>query len=131
MKTRIFTARQFEVMALVVFVLFPLVGGAQTLGTRFPLSRSAQTLQIDNGIHIHTTLTNTTVNMTGRSELHITAANDPIPGCVINLNSSDAWLFLENVQPSLVIANHLAQIQGAIWPRSLSRRTEVATADCI
>jgi putative glycosyl hydrolase/concanavalin A-like lectin/glucanase superfamily protein/putative Ig domain-containing protein len=101
MRTTTFTTRQFGVMALVVFVLFPIVGGAQP----------TQTLQIDNGIHIHTTLTNTTVNMSGRTELHVTAANEPIPGCVINLNSADAWLFLEKVSPSLVIANNLGQIR--------------------
>ncbi len=77
----------------------------------FPLPGMAQILDISGGIQTYVSLTNTTVNMTGRSELHITAASNPIPGCVINLNSSDAWFFLENIQPSNVIANYLSQIQ--------------------
>jgi Glycosyl hydrolase catalytic core/Concanavalin A-like lectin/glucanases superfamily/Putative Ig domain len=99
MRMTIFTARRLGVMLLVLFVLFPPAGKAQ------------QTLHISNSIRTYSTLFNTTVKMTGRSELHITAAGNPIAGCLINLNSRDAWLFLENVQPSIVISNHLGQIQ--------------------
>src|SRR5262245_34222331 len=77
----------------------------------FPAMGMAKTLDISSGIQTYSSLTNTTVNMTGRSELHITDASNPIPGCVIHLNSPDAWFFLENIQPSDVVSNQLSQIQ--------------------
>jgi hypothetical protein len=75
-----------------------------------PLMGVGQTLTITNGIQTYTALTNTTVNMTGRSELHVTATNNPIPGCLINLNSSDAWFFMDNLQPASVVSSYLGQI---------------------
>ena len=67
-----------------------------------PLGAVSQTLTMTNGIQNYTALTNTTVTMTGRCELRVTAATNPIPGCIINLNSSDAWFFLPNIRPSIV-----------------------------
>src|ERR1035438_6102357 len=75
-----------------------------------PLMAAGQTLTITNGIQTCTALTNTTVNMSGRSELHITGTNSPIPGCLINLNSSDAWFFMDNLQPASVVSSYLGQI---------------------
>jgi fibronectin type 3 domain-containing protein len=75
-----------------------------------PLMAAGQTLTITNGIQTYTALTNTTVNMTGRSELHITGTNSPISGCLINLNSSDAWFFMDNIQPASVVSSYLGQI---------------------
>ena len=71
----------------------------------------AQTLTITNGIQSYTSLANTTVTMTGHAELHITATNNPISGCIINLNSPDAWFFLDNIQPAAVTASYLGQIR--------------------
>ena len=75
-----------------------------------PLMAAGQTLTITNGIQTCTALTNTTVNLSGRSELHVTATNNPIPGCLINLNSSDAWFFMDNLQPASVVSSQLGQI---------------------
>ena len=66
----------------------------------FSAVAGAQTLNIGNGIHTHNALTNTTVTMTGHCELRLTAASNPMPGCVIHLNSPDAWLLLPNIRPS-------------------------------
>ena len=71
----------------------------------------AQTLTITNGVQIYASLTNTTVTMSNRCELRVTAANNPIPGCTINLNSIDAWLFLTGVKPSVVVSSYLGQIK--------------------
>src|SRR5260370_3610781 len=81
----------------------------------WPLLASPQTLSITNGIRTYSALTNTTVTMTGRCELHITATNNPIPGCAINLNSADAWVLLPNLRPSVVYTGYLSQffVDGA------------------
>ena len=72
---------------------------------------SAQTLTLTNGVQIYASLTNITVTMTGRCELRITSASNPIPGCTINLNSTDAWLFFPGIRPSVVSANYLSQVK--------------------
>jgi autotransporter-associated beta strand protein len=77
----------------------------------WPLLVSAQTLTIDNDILSYPTLTNTTVTMTGRSELRITGASSPISGSVINLNSPDAWFFMTNIRPSVVNSTYLSQVR--------------------
>lgn len=71
----------------------------------------AQTLNIANDVQTAATLTNTTVTMTGRSELHITGTGDPLPGCVIHLNSQDAWLFIRNLRPSVVNSTLLGRLR--------------------
>src|ERR1700744_1204834 len=75
-----------------------------------PFLAKAQTLVVTNGIQTYPGLTNTTITMTGQSELHITGTNNPLSGCVINLNSSDAWLFRPAVRPSAVSASYLSKI---------------------
>ena len=75
-----------------------------------PLTASAQTLTITNGVQTYALLTSTTVTMSNRCELRVTATSNPIPGCTINLNSSDAWLFLTGIKPSVVVSSYLGQI---------------------
>jgi autotransporter-associated beta strand protein len=77
----------------------------------FPLLTTGQTLTLTNGTTTYVALTNTTVTMTGRTELKITAASNPIPGCLIHLNSSTAWFFLPNIRPSTVISTYLGQLR--------------------
>jgi autotransporter-associated beta strand protein len=77
----------------------------------FPFVAAAQTLTITNGIQTYTALTNTTVTMSGQSELRVTAASDPIPGCVFHLNSPDAWFFLPGIRPSVVASTYLSQVR--------------------
>ena len=69
-----------------VFLVLPLLGVAQTLG-------------ILNAVKTYGTLTNLTVTMSGRAELRLTGTDDPIPGCVIHLNSPDAWMLMTRVLP--------------------------------
>ena len=71
----------------------------------------AATLDINNGIQTYASLTNTTVTMTGRSELRLTSATAALTGCQVNLNSSDAWLFFTAIKPSVVASAYLGQIR--------------------
>jgi hypothetical protein len=73
-------------------------------------SASAQTLNLNNGIQSNLILNNTTANLSGQCELHLTATNNPMPGCTINLNSPTAWFFLDNIRPQTLISNYLGQI---------------------
>ena len=59
-----------------------------------PLLATGQALDIHDAVKSFATLSNVTVTMTGRAELRVTGTNDPLPGCVIHLNSPDAWLLL-------------------------------------
>jgi autotransporter-associated beta strand protein len=84
------------------------VGAALASGLVFPTL--SQTLSLTNGLQTVPALTNTTVTMTGRSELVVTAATNPLPGCVVNLNSPDAWLVLPYIRPSNFSTNYLSQV---------------------
>ena len=76
-----------------------------------PLTISAQTLTITNGVQIYTALTNTTVTMSNRCELRVTSTSTPITGCTINLNSTDAFLVLPGILPSVVASSYLGQVR--------------------
>ena len=76
-----------------------------------PLMADAQTLTITNGVQKFAALTSTTVNMSGRCELWLTSSATPLSGCTINLNSTDAWLFLPGVKPSVVASTYLGQVR--------------------
>ena len=73
-----------------------------------PLLATGQTLDIRDAVKSYATLSNTTVTLSGRAELRVTGTNDPLPGCVIHLNSPDAWLLLSGVAPSQVAATLLS-----------------------
>jgi hypothetical protein len=63
-----------------------------------------QTLALHDESLTVATLSDTVVTMTGRVELHVTGAGDPIPGCTVHLNSGDAWVFFHNILPSQAAA---------------------------
>ncbi len=89
-----------------------------------PLAAGGQSLAIQGGVVTHLGLTNTTVTMTGRAELRITGAGDPLPGCVIHLNSPDAWLLLSGIAPSQVASTFLSRVRvnGATAARDVNAR---------
>ena len=82
-----------------------------------------QTLVITNGVQTYTALTNTTVAMSNRCELRITAGTSPIPGCLIHLNSTDAFFVMQNIRPSVVMASYLPQVR-------INGATAVADSNC-
>ncbi|RPJ00246.1 MAG: hypothetical protein EHM39_05150, partial [Chloroflexi bacterium] len=75
------------------------------------LVANAQTLTITQGVQKYASLASTTVHMSGRCELWVTNSSTPLSGCAINLNSSDAWLFLSGVKPSVVVSAYLGQVR--------------------
>jgi hypothetical protein len=77
-----------------------------------PVSLRAQTIiNITDEVLTDTSLTNTIVNMYGKSELHLTDDTNPIPESMINLYSEDAWLFFDHIKPSFVRDSLLNQIK--------------------
>ncbi|WP_197528907.1 LamG-like jellyroll fold domain-containing protein [Aeoliella mucimassa] len=58
-----------------------------------------------------TRLSNTIIELTGESELIITADTDAIVNSEIRLNSPDAWLFFPNLKPSEVSAQYLRYVR--------------------
>ncbi|MGC8742829.1 MAG: glycosyl hydrolase [Verrucomicrobiia bacterium] len=81
----------------------------------FLLSFSAtvfsQNFEVQNEIISIPGLTNTIVSIKGRSELRITGTADPIPGCVINLETDDSWLIFTEVKPSDLVSTLLSRLR--------------------
>lgn len=71
----------------------------------------AQTLVITNGVQTYGALGNTTVILSNRSELRITSSSAPITGCLISLNSPDAFFVMLNVKPTTLISTYLTQLR--------------------
>ena len=71
----------------------------------------SQTLNLSNDIHRVATLASTTATLTGVSELHVTGTGDPFSGSIINLNTPDAWFFLDNIVPSTVSSSFLSRVR--------------------
>jgi autotransporter-associated beta strand protein len=75
-----------------------------------PADISAQTV-ITNGVQKYASLTGVTVTMSNRCELWVTNATTPLSGCTINLNSTDAWLMLPGLKPTVASSStYLSQI---------------------
>src|ERR1039458_6849219 len=87
-----------------------------------PLLARSQTLTITNGVQKYGSLTSTTVTMSNRCELWVTSTT-PLSSCTINLNSTDAWLFLPNVKPSVTVSTYLGQVK-------VSGASAVADSNC-
>jgi autotransporter-associated beta strand protein len=77
----------------------------------FSTTAWAQTIIITNGVQNYVGLTNTTVIMSNRCELRVTAAASPLSGCIVNLNSADAYLVLPRIKPSVVVSTYLGQVR--------------------
>lgn len=76
---------------------------------------SAQ-IVITSGVQTYAALSATTVTMSNRCELWVTNSAAPLTGCTINLNSTNAWLFLTGVKPSVAASTYLSQVRvnGAV-----------------
>lgn len=55
-------------------------------------------------------LLNTDVTVSGKTDLHVTRDFQPLYKSTVNLQGDEAWLMLEGVKPSEVIANYLDKI---------------------
>ncbi len=76
-----------------------------------PPNADGQTLNVANDIRTLAALTDTTVTMTGRAELRLTAPTDPLPGCTVHLNSLDAWVIFTGFVPSEVRDTFLSRLR--------------------
>ncbi len=76
-----------------------------------PILAFAQTIVLTNGVQTYSALTNTTVIMSNRCELRVTASDGPLSGCIINLNSPDSFFALLNIRPSIAVASYLSQVR--------------------
>ncbi len=77
----------------------------------FVLPAAAQTLVITNGVQTFVGLTNTSVTMSNRCELRLTSTSGPLSGCVVNLNSQDAYVVFPGIKPSAVALSYLSQLR--------------------
>ncbi len=72
----------------------------------------AQTnLTVDNQVVSYASFDNYNVTVTGNSELHLTGSSDVLTNSQIDLNSEGAWLYFDNVKPSVVLSTYLSQIK--------------------
>ncbi|MFT3740746.1 MAG: glycosyl hydrolase [Breznakibacter sp.] len=58
-----------------------------------------------------TTLADQNLVLTGAIELHITSESTPFSNSTVSLNHEDAWVFFENIKPSVVISDHLSNVK--------------------
>lgn len=76
------------------------------------LPAGAEVLVLDHDVRIREVLVDSTVTMTGRSELRVTSEASPVTGSIIHLNSPDSWLILTRIPPSAAAApSILSQIR--------------------
>ncbi|GAA5483103.1 LamG-like jellyroll fold domain-containing protein [Haloferula sargassicola] len=74
-------------------------------------SASGITLNLDQEVYTAATLTGSTATLTGKAELHLSGSGDPLSGSTVNLDSEDAWVFLEAVEPSEAVAKVLSHVR--------------------
>ncbi|WP_367873621.1 LamG-like jellyroll fold domain-containing protein [Luteolibacter sp. Populi] len=76
------------------------------------LMAAGQTINLNNDVYRTGALTAGSVaTLTGKSELHINDAGDPIPGCMIHLNSADSWVFFHGVTPATTVSTLLSRVR--------------------
>lgn len=46
----------------------------------------------------------------GKTELHLTALSSPLKNSIINLNSEDAWLIIDNIRPQVIVDSVLQYV---------------------
>lgn len=80
-------------------------------GLELPDFQANSALSLDNQSQTYSSLANTIVTMTGKSELWITGATSPVTGSTFHLDSEDAWLFFPGIKPSVVNSSFLSQVR--------------------
>lgn len=91
-----------------------------------PYFLQAQTqLTIHNEIQTFESLVNTTVTMSGESELHLTNSTNPLSESEIILQSDDAWVFFDKIKPSVASAQYLKQIKTGTDAAVLNKNVRV------
>ena len=67
-------------------------------------------IKIENETVTVSSYTGKTVTMQGKSELYLNSETNPLINSTIDLQSTDSWVYFENIKPSLVISSFLTYI---------------------
>ncbi|AXY72824.1 T9SS C-terminal target domain-containing protein [Paraflavitalea soli] len=74
------------------------------------ITGATQTVNVAGATASYLTSFNTQYVVSGKTDLHLTGNWTPFVNSTVELNSNDAWLFIDNVKPSQVVANWLNKI---------------------
>ncbi|HLP04073.1 MAG TPA: glycosyl hydrolase, partial [Paludibacter sp.] len=87
----------------------------------------SQVINLENSVTSVASYTDKEVVVTGKSELHLTAATNTLVRSTVKLNSTDAWLFFDNVRPQVVVDSLLkyVYINGAAAVSKSNARVSV------
>lgn len=58
-----------------------------------------------------TTLSDADLTLSQAGELHLTSSTEPISNSSVNITHEDAWVFFDNIKPSVVISKYLSSIK--------------------
>jgi Glycosyl hydrolase catalytic core/Concanavalin A-like lectin/glucanases superfamily/Cellulose binding domain/Secretion system C-terminal sorting domain len=75
------------------------------------ISGPTQNVNVTGATASYLTSFNTNYVVTGKTDLHLSGDYTPLVNSTVELNSNDAWLFIDNVKPSQVVANWLPAIK--------------------
>ncbi len=93
------TSTLFKAVLCVVFII----------GTTHLCAQTS--LEIKDQVASYEALDSRTVTVTGKSELHLTGAADVLTNSQVSLNSEGAWLYFDNIKPSVVIETYLGLVK--------------------
>ncbi len=85
----------------------------------------AESMLLDGETRAVSTLQNDRIKMQGRSALYITGRGSPVQNCRIDLDSEDAWIFMDHMRPSEVAGSILKQIKVNGQAASLGENVRV------
>jgi hypothetical protein len=74
------------------------------------ITGATQTVNVTGATASYLTSFNTSYIASGKTDLHLTGSWTPMVNSSVALNGNDAWLFIDNVKPSQVVANWLPAI---------------------
>ncbi len=68
------------------------------------------TIELTAAVVTVSSYTDMNVVINGKTDLHLTAANKHLVNSVVNLNSDDSWLYIDNCRPQFVLDSLLSKI---------------------
>ncbi len=91
------------------------------------IAAAKQNLTITGAMASYLPTVNTNFIVSGKTDLHLTGEYSPLINSTVELNSNDSWLFFDNINPSVVIANWLddIKISGAVAVNNTNVRVAI------
>ncbi|MDP4268881.1 MAG: glycosyl hydrolase [Bacteroidota bacterium] len=68
------------------------------------------TITLPEGVVTVSSYTNDSIVINGKTDLHLTALFNPLVNSIINLNSEDSWVIIDNIRPATVVSSLLSSI---------------------